>query len=269
MKTTFAALLTAAAVAIGASSPALSAGAPIPPAQPWGFSGMFGTFERDDLRRGLQVYREVCSNCHSLNRIAFRNLADLGLSPEQVTEIAGSYEVQDGPDDTGDMFMRAAIAADFFPAPFANEQAARYANGGAYPPDLSLITKATAGESVFKGTKFRETGADYVVAVLTGYKDEPPEGVELMEGKYYNVYFRGGNQIGMAPPLMDGSVEYADGTPATQQQHARDVATFLAWAADPNAEERKNLGVKVILFLFALTLMLYAVKRKIWADVHH
>lgn len=237
------------------------------PAQNWSFGGMFGTFDRGALQRGLQVYRQVCANCHSLELIAFRNLADLGFTPEQIQEMAAEYEVEDGPDDEGEMFMRPAIAADIFPSPFPNDQAARAANGGALPPDLSLITKGRAGESVFKGTKFREYGADYVHGVLTGYKEEPPEGVELMEGMYYNEYFPG-HQIAMAPPLYDEAVEYADGTEATLDQHAEDISTFLAWAADPNAEERKQLGIKALLFVIVLTVMMFAVKKKIWQDLH-
>ncbi len=263
-----AAFVVASMLCTVAASNSLAAGAPIPPAQDWHFSGIFGTFEREDLRRGLKVYEQVCASCHSLKRIAFRNLADLGYTEQQVQHIAAQYEVEDGPDEYGDMYMREAKPADRFPPPFPNRQAAEAANGGAYPPDLSLITKATAGESVFLGTKFREAGADYVYAVLTGY-EEPPPGYELLPGKYYNEYFRGGHQIGMAPPLYDDAVEYENGPPATLEQHAKDVATFLAWAADPNGEERKQLGVKVILFLFALTLMIYAVKRRIWSDVDH
>ena len=169
--------------------------------------------------------------------------------------IADEYEVEDGPDDEGEMFMRPAKAADYFVPPFANEQAARASNNGALPPDLSLIVKA------------RKDGANYLYGLLTGYEEEAPEGVEMMEGMYYNEYFPG-HQIAMAPPLAEGSVDYADGTEATLDQEAHDVVTFLAWAAQPELEERKRLGVKVLLFLIVLTGMLYAVKRKIWSDVH-
>jgi cytochrome c1 len=238
-----------------ATSARAAAEAPALPEQQWEFQGIFGTFERDAQQRGLQVYRQVCASCHSLELIAFRNLRDLGLSEDQITAIAGEYEVEDGPNDEGEMFMRPAEAADRFPAPFPNEQAARYANNGAYPPDLSLITKARLGS------------ADYIYALLTGYRDEPPEGVELMPGMYYNDYFAG-HQIAMAPPLVEGIVEYEDGTEATVSQMAHDVTTFLAWAAEPELEERKRLGVKAILFLTVFTGLLYAVKRKIWTDVH-
>ncbi|MCW5699356.1 MAG: cytochrome c1 [Rhodospirillales bacterium] len=266
MKRLAAAATTALMVAF-ASGDGHAAGGTLAPAQKWSFGGVFGTFDRGDLQRGLQVYRSVCSNCHSLKLIAFRNLEGLGLSPEEVQAIAGEYEVTDGPDDEGEMYSRAARAADRFPSPFANDQAARASNGGALPPDLSLITKGRAGESVFKGTKFREYGADYVYALMTGYEEEPPEGVTLMDGMHYNHYFPG-HQIAMAPPLFDEAVEYTDGTEATLQQHAHDIATFLAWAADPNAEERKRIGIKAILFVTILSVMLYAVKKKIWSDLH-
>jgi ubiquinol-cytochrome c reductase cytochrome c1 subunit len=250
-------LMTAAAVAalIGVAAPAGASEAPEIPEHDWSFSGMFGTFDRGALQRGLQVYREVCASCHSLDLIAFRNLAALGLSPDEIQAIAEEYEVEDGPDDEGEMFMRSARAADFFVPPFPNEQAARASNNGALPPDLSLMVKARKG------------GADYVYGLLTGYEEEPPEDFEMMEGMYYNKVFPG-HQIAMAPPLFEGGVEYADGTEATVEQEAEDVVTFLAWAAQPELEERKRLGVKVLLFLIVLTAMLFAVKRKIWSDVH-
>ena len=250
-------LLAAAAVAalIGVAAPAGASEAPEVPAQDWSFSGMFGTFDRGALRRGLQVYREVCISCHSLDMVAFRNLAAIGLGPDEIQAIAEQYEVQDGPNDEGDMFMRTAKASDYFVPPFPNEQAARAANNGALPPDFSLIVKARKG------------GADYIYGVLTGYEEEPPAGVELMEGMYYNKVFPG-HQIAMPPPLADDSVEYADGTEATLDQEAHDVVTFLTWAAQPELEERKRMGVKVMLFLIVLTAMLFAVKRKIWSDVH-
>jgi len=263
------AITAVAALVLGWTAPAGAAeDVSLAPARTWSFSGMFGTFDRPQLRRGFQVYREVCASCHSLKRVAFRNLTALGFTPDQVNTIAAEFEVEDGPDDAGDMFMRPAKAADYLPPPFANDQAARAANGGALPPDLSLITKARGGESLFKGTKLREYGTDYVAALLTGYREEPPEHVVMAEGMHYNAYFPG-HQIAMVPPLSDGSVTYEDGTPATLEQHAKDVAAFLTWAADPNAEERKALGVKAVLFLFGLCLLLYAVKRKVWSQIHH
>lgn len=244
----FATLLFATGAANAAEAPKL-------PAQSWPFSGVFGTFDRPALQRGFQVYKQVCKSCHAANLLAYRNLTEIGFTPQQVTEIAAEFEVEDGPNDEGEMFIRKAVAADRFVKPFPNEAAARFANNGAYPPDLSLITKARLG------------GPDYLYALLIGYKDEPPAGFELMEGMYYNEYFPG-HQIAMAPPLSEGGVDYADGTTATVEQMAKDVVTFLSWAAEPEMEERKRLGVKVMIFLVVLTALLYALKRKIWADVH-
>jgi len=249
------ALIAACAAVLLSTSPLEASEAPESPEQEWSFSGMFGTFDRGALQRGYQVYSEVCSGCHSMNLLGFRNLSEIGFSDEQIEEIAANFEAEDGPNDEGDMFMRPARASDPFPSPFANEQAARFANNGAYPPDLSLITKA------------RLSGPDYVYALLTGYREEPPEGVQLMPGMYYNDYFPG-HQIAMAPPLSDDLVEYEDGTDATLPQMAADVVTFLSWSAEPELEERKRLGIKVLLFLIALTALLYALKRKIWSDVH-
>jgi ubiquinol-cytochrome c reductase cytochrome c1 subunit len=257
----------AAALVLAATFAARAAEVAEAPAQQWSFGGLFGTFDRGSLQRGLQVYRQVCASCHSLDLVAFRNLTALGHSPEEVQQIAAEYEVSDGPDEQGEMFQRPAKASDTFPRPFANPQAARAANNGALPPDLSLIVKGRAGESAFRGTKFREYGADYVYALLTGYQEEAPAGVEMMGGMYYNQHFPG-HQIAMAPPLSDGSVDYADGTEATLQQHARDVATFLAWTSEPAMESRKRLGIKVLLFVIVMTAMLYALKKQIWSDVH-
>ena len=248
------------AAAAGLAFIVLSAGgvraaeAPEPPEQPWSFGGLFGTFDRGAAQRGLQVYRQVCQACHSLRLIAFRNLEGLGFNEEQIKQIAASYEVTDGPNDEGQMFQRPGRASDRFPPPFPNEKAARAANNGAYPPDLSLIVKA------------RDGGADYLHAILTGYK-EPPQGMVMQQGMQYNEYFPG-HQIAMPPPLNEGQVEYPAPMKSTVPQMSRDVATFLAWAAEPEMEVRKRTGVKVILFLLVLTGMLYAVKRKIWADVH-
>ena len=270
-------LIAAAFIAL-TSSGALAAGAKEPPSQGWSFEGMFGTYDRAALQRGFQVYRQLCSSCHSLELIAFRNLEQIGLTPEQVEAIAAEYEVEDGPDDEGEMFFRPARPADRYPSPFPNENAARAANGGALPPDLSMIVKWRGADSIT--TKFRERGADYVYSVLTGYHDEVPEAaaeeyrknndgaeLELGDGMHFNTYFPG-NQIAMAPPLYDEAVEYADGTEPTLSQHARDVTQFLTWAAQPEAEDRKRMGIKVLLFVIALTGMLYALKRQIWSDLH-
>jgi ubiquinol-cytochrome c reductase cytochrome c1 subunit len=238
------------------SEPAAAAGeAPTPPPVEWSFNGLFGTFDRAQLQRGYQVYVEVCHACHSMNFMAFRNLEQIGFTPDQIAALAGEFQVQDGPNDEGDMFMRAAKASDHMPSPFPNEQAARFANNGAYPPDQSLIVEARKG------------GADYIHALLVGYRDEPPADFQLSEGMHYNEYFPG-HQIAMASPLSDGRVEYKDGTEATLDQQAKDVTAFLAWVAEPNLEARKRMGVSVMLFLIVFTALLYAVKRHIWTDVH-
>lgn len=226
-----------------------------PPPQKWSFQGLFGTFDRAALQRGFEVYNGVCAACHSLRLVAYRNLMEIGFTEDQVKKIAAAKEVTDGPNDEGEMFQRPARPSDKFVKPFPNEQAARAANNGAYPPDLSLIVKARVG------------GADYLHALLTGYK-EPPADVKMSEGMYYNVYFPG-NQIAMAPPLAEGVVEYADKTKATVSQMAHDLTTFLAWAAEPETEDRKRIGIKAILFLIVLTGMLYAIKRKVWSDLKH
>ncbi len=243
-----------AAAAVGTFTVLVAAEAEHPPARNWPHKGVFGTFDRATLQRGFQVYAEVCSSCHSINFVAFRNLTDLGYSMDEVKAIAAEYEIEDGPNDEGEMFMRTARPSDYFPPPFVNEQAARAANNGALPPDLSLIVKA------------REGGEDYIYALLTGFEDEPPAGFELTEGMNYNPYFPGG-QIAMTPPLFEDSVEYADGTPATVEQMASDVTTFLAWTAEPTLEARKRLGFKVMAFLLVLTVLLYFVNRKVWSKL--
>jgi len=258
MKKTILSVLSALAivgVVSSVSAPVQASGGAAIPQQKWSWSGPFGTFDRAALRRGLQVYAEVCSGCHSLNLMSYRNLSDIGFSEEEVKAFAAEYEVEDGPNDEGEMFTRAARPADRFVSPFANEQEARANNGGALPPDLSLIIKA------------RKDGANYVHALLNGYEEEAPEGIELNEGMSYNHYFSG-NQIAMDPPTYDEAVEYADGTVASQDQISRDIVTFLAWAAEPELEERKKLGLKVMIFLGLLTFMLYGLKRKIWAKLH-
>lgn len=226
-----------------------------PPAQNWSFSGIFGTIDRAAAQRGFQVYKEICSGCHSMNHLAYRHLRALGYSEDQVKAIAATVEVQDGPNDNGEMFTRKGKPHDTFKAPFPNEQAARAANNGAHPPDLSVIAKA------------RPNGHDYIYALLTGYKEEPPKGVKMAEGTFYNTAFVG-NQIAMVPPLAPDAIQYQDGTKATVEQMAKDVTTFLAWAAEPEMEKRKSIGRAVILFLLALTALLYALKRKIWSDLH-
>ncbi|HEX3861597.1 MAG TPA: cytochrome c1 [Stellaceae bacterium] len=228
---------------------------PTPPKQDWSFNGVFGTYDRAALQRGFQVYKEVCSACHPVKHLYFRNLEDIGYSEDQVKGIASQAQVTDGPNDQGEMFQRPGRPSDPIPGPFANDNAARAANNGALPPDLSLITKA------------RDGNGDYVYAILNGFKD-PPANFKMTEGTYYNEYFAG-HQIKMPPPLSADQVKFADGTQATVPQMAHDVVTFLSWAAEPSLEQRHRMGFKVIVFLLILTLVLYAAKRKIWARIPH
>lgn len=221
----------------------------------WTFDGLLGHFDKQQLQRGFQVYKEVCAACHSLNYVAFRNLEDLGYSEDQVKVIAAEYQVQDGPDENGDMFDRPARGSDHFPKPFANEQLARASNGGALPPDLSLMTKA------------REGGPNYVYSLMLGYVD-PPQGFNLLPGMNYNKYFPG-HQIGMPQQVMDDRVVYADGTKASAQQIAADVSAFLHWAAEPKLEARHATGIRVMLFAFLFTVLAYFLKRRIWAKLDH
>jgi ubiquinol-cytochrome c reductase cytochrome c1 subunit len=222
--------------------------------QTWSFGGIFGTFDQKAAQRGFQVYKEICSNCHSLKELYYRNLEEIGLTEDQVKAIAAEVKVTDGPNDQGEMFERPGKPSDHFKAPFANDQAARAANGGGLPPDLSLIVKG------------REGGPDYVYAILTGFT-QPPAGFKVTEGTFYNAAFPG-HLIKMPPPLTDGAVTYADKTKATVPQMAHDVVTFLTWAAEPELDTRHRLGVKVMIFLLVLAGLLYAVKRKVWAEVH-
>jgi len=223
--------------------------------QDWSFDGIFGTFDRASLKRGYQIYSEVCVSCHSLNYVAYRNLMDIGFAEETVKEIAAEFEVEDGPNDDGEMYLRPARPSDRFVPPYANEKASRAANNGAFPPDLSLMAKARKG------------GPDYLFGLLTRYQEDAPEGYEIADGMSYNEIFPG-HQIAMSAPLSDETVEYEDGTPATLVQHAKDISTFLAWTASPESEERKRLGIKVMLFLFVWTGMLIALKKKIWSKLH-
>jgi ubiquinol-cytochrome c reductase cytochrome c1 subunit len=247
-------LAAAALIALASGAIAQEEATPPLPHPGWSFNGIFGTFDRAALQRGFQVYSEVCSNCHSMNLLHYRDLAALGYNEEQIKAIASQKQVTDGPNSQGEMFQRPARPADAFVAPYPNEQAARVAHNGALPPDLSLITKA------------REGGADYVYGILTGYKD-PPASFKLGDGMNYDVYFPG-HQIAMPQPLGDNSVTFADNTPAMLAQEAHDVVTFLSWAAEPSMEDRKRAGAKVLLFLLVMTGVLYGAKRKIWADLH-
>ncbi|MGO4707265.1 cytochrome c1 [Microvirga sp. 2MCAF38] len=270
-------LLIAAAV-IGFSAPTFASESAAPPQLQWSFAGPFGKFDRAQLQRGFKIYREVCSSCHSLNYIAFRNLSQPGgpeFSEAQVRALAAEYKVQDGPNDAGDMFERPGRPADHFPAPFPNENAAAAANGGKAPPDLSLMAKARTYERGFPWfiidafRQFAENGPDYVHAVLDGYH-EAPAGFQVPTGGHYNAFFPG-NIIAMPKPLSDGQVEYpkdANGkpqAPETVDQYARDVTAFLMWTAEPHLEARKRLGFQAMLFLIVLSGLLYFTKKKIWS----
>lgn len=236
------------------ASPSYAADKALPPPKlDWSFKGPLGTFDRGELQRGFQVYKQVCSACHAMDLLSYRNLAALGYTEDEVKAIAAEYTVMDGPNDEGEMFERPARPSDRFVNPYPNDAAAKYANGGAMPPDMSLIAKARKG------------GADYLHALLTGYK-EPPEGMVLGNNQHYNKYMAG-NIIAMAAPLSDGIVGYEDGSPETVDQYARDVSAFLTWAASPELETRKQTGVKVILFLIVFAGIMYMVKKKVWSDL--
>lgn len=244
----------AAAMSIATPQSALPAESAIElPSHDWKFEGVFGSYDKAAMQRGFQVYKEVCSTCHSLNLVNFRNLQELGFNEDEVKAIAAEYNIVDGPNGDGEMFERTAVASDPYPAPYPNAEAAAAANGGKAPPDLSLMAKARAG------------GADYIRALLTGFEDAP-EGFDVGGGAY-NKYYPG-HVIAMAQPLYEDSVTYADGTPATIENMSADVAHFLMWTAEPKLENRKKTGVFVMVFLFIFTLVMYAAKRLAWKDVH-
>ena len=222
----------------------------------WSFKGLFGKFDRGSLQRGYQVYTEVCAACHSMKYLSYRNLAEKG-GPEfpiiQAKAIAASFEVVDGPNADGEMFTRPAKLSDKFVMPYENEKAAQAANGGAYPPDMSVLVKARGG------------GVDYIYSLLQGYEDAP-SGVTLDEGVHYNRYMYG-NKIKMSAPLSDGIIEYGDGTVASVEQMSKDVTTFLMWAAEPHLEARHRMGFKAIVYLIILTVLVYFSMKKIWSRV--
>ena len=224
------------------------------PKHDWSFNGITGTFDKAALQRGFKVYREVCSGCHSMRLLYYRDLIDIGFSEAQVKVIASDYTVLDGPNDEGEMFERQARLADKFVNPYLNDNEARANNNGAYPPDLSVITKA------------RKYGVDYIYNLLLGY-NEVPEGLTVGEGMYYNEWMPG-NQISMPSPLSDNVIDYDDGTDTNIQQLSEDVTTFLKWAAEPEMEIRKNLGIKVILFFIILGSVVYLAKNRLWKDVN-
>ena len=235
--------------------PALAAGGAVELIKrDWSFSGPFGTFDKAAMQRGFQVYREVCAGCHSMKYIAFRNFADLGYNDAEIKAIAAEYEVADGPDDEGEMFMRPGIPADRMPSPYPNDNAARAGNGGALPPDLSLIAKA------------RANGPDYLYSLLVGYKDAP-SGMAVPDGMYFNNAYSG-NLIAMPQPLYGDDVTFADGADASIEAMSADLTQFLMWAAEPKLEVRKRIGVAVVFFLSIFVILSILAKRRVWADVH-
>jgi ubiquinol-cytochrome c reductase cytochrome c1 subunit len=246
-----------------------------PTEEEWTFAGPFGHYDRGQLQRGLKVYKEVCSACHSMQLVAFRTLEDLGYSEAQVKAFAAEYTVQDGPNADGEMFERPGIPSDHFPSPFPNVEAAAAANNGAAPPDFSLIAKARGVERGFPTfvfdvfTLYAENGPDYIHALLTGYGHEPPAGMQIPEGTYYNPNFIAAKSLAMAPPLSDDQVTYDDGSPQTVDQYARDVSAFLMWAAEPHLEDRKKMGFRVMVFLVLFAGLVYATKRRVWTSVAH
>ena len=220
----------------------------------WSFEGVFGTFDRASLQRGYQVYQEVCSGCHSVQHLSNRNLSEKGgpeFSIDEAKAIAAQFDVTDGPNEDGEMFTRPGRLSDKFVSPYSNVKAAAAANGGAYPPDMSVLAKARKG------------GADYIYSLLMGY-EEVPAGYELDDGVYYNKYMPG-HKIKMAEPISDGAVEYVDGTEVTKAQIAKDVTTFLVWAADPHLEARHKMGFKIFFYLIILLTLVYLSKQKVWS----
>jgi ubiquinol-cytochrome c reductase cytochrome b/c1 subunit len=276
MRPILAALLSASLAGLILSLPAAAEEDHVQPArQKWSFAGPFGHYDQAQLQRGFKVYREVCSGCHGLTMVSFRNLSEpgaLGYSEAQISQLASEYKLQDGPNDQGEMFERSGRPADRFPAPFANDNAARAAYN-AVPPDLSLIAKARGYERGFPWfvldafTQYQEHGVDYLVALLTGYEEKPPADVTLPDGLQYNKYFPG-HAIAMPKPMDDDRVTYDDGAPQTLEQHAKDVSAFLMWAAEPHLDARKRIGFQVMAFLLVFAGLLYFTKKKVWAGAH-
>ena len=245
----------AALVATLLAGPALAAGGDVAlTKRDWSFNGPFGTFDKAAMQRGFQVYREVCAGCHSMQYIAFRNFADLGYNEAEIKAIAAEYDVEDGPNDEGEMFTRPGIPADRMPSPYPNDNAARAGNGGALPPDLSLIAKA------------RANGPDYLYSLLIGYK-EVPASMNVPDGMYYNDAYPG-SLIAMPQPLYGDDVTYADGADTSIEGSAADLTQFLMWAAEPKMEARKRIGVAVVFFLSIFVVLSVMAKRRVWADLH-
>ena len=288
MRNTLLSIAASAALAVGALvSPANAAGDyPIlkPVEVDWSFGGLFGHYDLQQLQRGFQVYRELCSSCHSMDLVAFRNFEQLGYSEDQVRSLAAEFEVEDGPNAEGEMFTRAALPKDRWPSPWPNRETATYSNNGAYPPDFSTLAKARAVERGFPTflfdifTAYAENGPDYIYSLLVGYQitqeelaETKPEVAEyeIADTAYFNPYFIAGPALAMPQPLYGDDVEYADGTPATIEQEAADVAAFMMWAADPTLTERKQLGFVVLIFLLIFGVLMYLVKQRVWEKEAH
>jgi len=221
--------------------------------QNWTFEGIFGRYDDLSLQRGLQIYQEVCSACHGMKRVRFRELEDLGFTEDQIKKYSETFDIIDGPNELGEMFTRPGEPSDTFVSPYKNKEEAKASFNGVYPPDLSLLTKAM------------KNGPDYIYSLLTGYED-PPNDFELTEGLYYNPY-HDGKVIAMPPPLYDDAIEYIDGTNASLHQLSYDIVNFLNWAAEPELEKRKSMGVKVLLFLIVLTALLYVTMKETWSRI--
>jgi ubiquinol-cytochrome c reductase cytochrome c1 subunit len=293
MISSIAKLIGAAALAAALATPLVTQAAyaagdahgPTIERQKWTFGGVRGHFDRAQLQRGFKVYQEICSNCHGLTRLSFRNLSEKGGPefPEDGVKalIAKQYKVADTPNDSGKVLKRPARLSDAFPAVYANEQEARSTHNGALPPDLSVIAKARSVETerpfyavpfamvkdIFVTGGYQEGGPDYIYALLTGYQDAP-KSVKMSDGMNYNIAYPG-SQIGMIAPLTEGAVKYTDGSPTSVEQYARDVTAFLAWAADPKLEERKRMGLAVMLYLLVTTVLLFLAKQRLWSSVKH
>lgn len=272
----------AASLLMTASGAFAASDAPEIERQKWSFAGFTGQFDRNQLQRGFQIYKGVCAACHGIKRVAFRNLAEPGgpqFPEDAVKALAAEYQIDDGPDDDGKMFKRPGRLADRFPSPYANDKEARAANNSALPPDLSVMARARNVETLapwyihpFLMLKdiaigYQEGGADYIYALMTGYKTAPSD-MKMVEGMNYNAAFPG-HQIAMVAPLSDGAVPYTDGTPQTLDNYARDIAAFLSWTADPHHDQRKRLGWQVMLYLLITALLFFIAKRRIWAGVKH
>ncbi len=270
----FALVLAGSLVAIAQPASAQTTEQVPPPRQKWSFAGPFGKYDEGQLQRGFKIYREVCSNCHSIDMLSFRNLSDPGgpgFTEAQAEAVAAEYKIKDL-DDQGNQIERAGRAADHFPAPFANELAAKAANGGTAPPDMSTLAKARSYGRGFPWwavdmiTQYQEQGPDYIAAIVNGFKDAP-KGFNLPPTGHYNEYFPGHN-IAMPPPLQDGQVKYDDGSPETVAQYSKDVAAFLMWAAEPHLDARKRIGFQVMVFLLVFAGLMYFTKKKVWSAVH-